>query len=505
MKRILVVDDEQHVVDHILRIVEREVPGEFLVAGTASSGRETLEKVPQVQPDIIVLDVRMPGLSGLDTIRELQRRGSTAAFVLSTAYERFDIAREALELGVTGYLLKPVGRDSLVQGLRNASLQLDRRMDAKRQEVDARERAKQIQGLAADAFLEGLMLGRKIDQGVQVQRTWLGIDKPWGLVGVAAFVSHPENGHRGLETVLQYKSSALCGPLVGNRCLVFMALNAAAEAPEAQRTLTDALRCDWGEDYPAGDLKMAFADPLPFEELNLGWPQALGRLLGRGPASEGTPRFASGGAFEEEEEFHAALLQGDPARVRMSFEKLLSPFEDAGVVSVADRYRIISFLGSALGRMVGLELLDEAVVHQGMDFDDLRQASGGAEFCLLARSRLPAITGALNQAQRWSPSLSGAMEYVRVHYGQPLTLDSVAEHVGLTPKRLSRYFIEELGQGFSDYLIDFRIAKAKVLLSLPGASIKQVSQECGYPDPNYFARLFKKVTGTTPSEFSAIL
>jgi len=81
----------------------------------------------------------------------------------------------------------------------------------------------------------------------------------------------------------------------------------------------------------------------------------------------------------------------------------------------------------------------------------------------------------------------------------------VADQVGVTPKRLSRMFIEELGQGFSDYLIDFRIEKAKVLLSLPGASIKQVAAECGYPDPNYFARLFKKVTGVTPTEFSTSL
>ena len=81
-------------------------------------------------------------------------------------------------------------------------------------------------------------------------------------------------------------------------------------------------------------------------------------------------------------------------------------------------------------------------------------------------------------------------------------VDLVAEAVGLSPKRLSRLFIEEVGVGFSDFLIDLRIEKAKGLLVLPGVTIKQVSAECGYPDPNYFARLFKKVTGLTPSEFS---
>lgn len=503
MKRVLVVDDEQHVVDHIVRIIEREVPLEFTVAGTAASGRETLEKVPVVQPDLIVMDVRMPGLSGIDTIRELQRRGSGAAFVLSTAYERFDIAREALELGITGYLLKPVAKEALVQGLRNAADQLDRRSEVIRREFDLREKDLQIRGFAVDAFLGGLMLGRTSDTGVNSLRRWLGIEKPWGLVAAAAFVHQPQAGRDALESVLQYKSQALCGPLVADRCLIFQALASPDEALGAEAELLEALRSDLGDDLHRGNIRLAFADPRPVDDLDRAWPQALGRLSGR--KADPTARFSSGGSFEEEEAFHSALLQGDADRVRFSFEALLAPFNDALAVPVVDRYRIISFLGSALGRLVGLGHLDETIAHQTMDFDDLRQAADGREFCLLARTRLPVITGALNRSQRWSVALSVAMEYIRQHYGQQLTLDAVAEAAGVTPKRLSRYFIEELGQGFSDYLIDFRIEKAKILLSLPGASIKQVSKECGYPDPNYFARLFKKVAGTTPSDFSSIL
>jgi two-component system response regulator YesN len=59
-----------------------------------------------------------------------------------------------------------------------------------------------------------------------------------------------------------------------------------------------------------------------------------------------------------------------------------------------------------------------------------------------------------------------------------------------------------MGKGFSDFLIDHRIEKAKELLLEPGASIKQVSVACGYADPNYFSRLFKKVTGLTPTAFA---
>jgi two-component system response regulator YesN len=92
---------------------------------------------------------------------------------------------------------------------------------------------------------------------------------------------------------------------------------------------------------------------------------------------------------------------------------------------------------------------------------------------------------------------------VRENYGKQMSLEATAYALGISPNRLSRIFSEETGKGFSDYLIEYRIGKAKELLLQPGASIKQVSISCGYPDPNYFSRLFKKVTGLTPTTFSS--
>ena len=84
-----------------------------------------------------------------------------------------------------------------------------------------------------------------------------------------------------------------------------------------------------------------------------------------------------------------------------------------------------------------------------------------------------------------------------------ISLESAAAEVPLSPGRLSRLFVEETGRGFSDFLTEIRIERAKELLVEPGASVKLVSAACGYPDPNYFARLFKKATGYTPSAFAS--
>ena len=503
MKRVLVVDDERPVVDHIVRLIDHELAGEFSVTATAGSGREALEKAPLVRPDIIVMDVRMPGLSGLDTIRELQKRGSGAAFILSTAYERFDIAREALELGITGYLLKPVVKDTLVQALRNAAAQIDRRSELELKEFDFREKDRQVRGFVEHAFLASLMLGRSSGDDISALRSWLGLDKPWGLVAAAAFLHRPQEVRRTLEATLLYKSEALCGPMVSDRCLIFLSLSEPSEADEAERALMEVLRGPLADDLVHGALRIGFADPRPLDELASSWPEALGRLSGRKSEPGLRSRFASGRAFEAEGEFQEALAQGDPERLRTALDALLAPWEGAEVVAVWERYRVVALLGSALGRLVGLGLLDESSAQQWMDFDDLCQAPVGRDFCALARLRLPVLAGAAARSRRGSVWVAGALEFIRENYTGAITLDSTAAYVGLSPKRLSRLFIEELGQGFSDYLIDFRIEKAKKLLALPGMTVKQVSTDCGYPDPNYFARLFKKVTGVTPSEFAA--
>lgn len=500
MKRLLVVDDEKHVVDHIVRTVERELEGEFLVVAVASSGREALEKVPLVRPDIIVMDVRMPGLSGLDTVRELKRRGESAAFVLSTAYERFDIARDALELGITGYLLKPVVKEKLAQALRTAGELVDQRREAELRDAAFRERDDEVKALVAEAFLANLMVGRSSEALDRALTSWWGVVKPWAVVVAVALGGRSAELHQALEALLLYKTEALCGPLVGGRCLVFVPLSS-AEGPEVD-ALVSVVKAGLSEAWASGTIRLGFSDPRPRDHQEGAWAQALGRLAGRRAEAE---RPGGGAHFEAEEDFHAALLKGDSDRVKNTLEGLLEPLEPLTDVPVPDRYRIIMLVGSALTRLVGLGYLDEASARHWMDFDDLRNAEGGREFCLLARSRLPVITGALALGRHRSVWVTGALEYVRQNYSHPLTLESAADHVGLSPKKLSRLFIDEVGQGFSDYLIDFRIEKAKVLLSLPGTSIKQVSVECGYADPNYFSRLFKKVTGFTPSDFAADL
>jgi len=502
MKRVMVVDDERPVVDGIVRTIRSGLEKDFEVAATASSGREALEKAAEMPLDIVIMDVRMPGLTGLETIRELKRRGTRAVFVLSTAYERFDIVRDALELGVAGYLLKPVVADKLSQALMTASQWIDRQREQERLEFVAQEKELEVRGLIVATFLSTLMLGQSSAAPLKALRDWLGVDDAWGLMAVASMGPHGTEAHARLEEALHFKTRAFCGPLLGERCAILVPLASRERAQEFRALIQEIVDSVFQGLNTIHKLRVGFSGPRPLEELPAAWVEALSDLAHqtKGPVTPG--RLCLGVDQKDESSFWNALEAGSSDSARNAFEALLEPLEPLPEVPLQERYRVIALLASSVLWLRQRGRLDEEMAWHWLDFDELRMAPNGKEFCLVARSRLPVLLGAVTKSKEHSPLLGRALDVIHKAYGEALTLESLAGTLRLSPKRLSRLFVEEMGQGFSEYLINYRLEKAKILLTFAGASIKQVSAECGYPDPNYFARLFKKMTGQTPTEFS---
>ncbi|HCM25104.1 MAG TPA: hypothetical protein DIC34_00910 [Treponema sp.] len=526
MKRILVVDDERPVVDGIALIVGRDLAADFEVVGTASSGKEAIERAPALTPDIVLMDVRMPGISGLDAIRELRRRGSDAAFVLVTAYERFDIAREAVELGVLGYLLKPVARDDLARTLHAASAYLDRLRDLERREVEHREGEARLRGFVESAYLARIMLGEDAP-GQAEAREVLGIEEPWACVLAAAFMpaetaDAPGSGVRAsylkFRELLRYRSNALVGPLVAGVCPAIVVGRDAAATATRLAELAEVLDRALGAERARGELRLGCGGPRPIAEASGAWEEALADLsapgLPRNPAPDSARDTArdlaptgdenrSRRPFEDDEEFLASFRESSPARAVLALERILAPLIANDAVPGPEAGRIASLLAAAARTQARRGSLDPVVARSFLDAGILRAGTEGALFRFEVRARFARLAASIGSESRHSPPLGRAIAWARERYGKMIGLESCAEAVGISPNRLSRLFVEETGKGFSDFLIDFRMEKAREMLLEPGWSIKEVSAACGYPDPNYFSRLFKKVTGLTPSAYAA--
>jgi two-component system, response regulator YesN len=512
--RILVVDDERPVVEGISHIVRRDLSGEFEVVGSASTGRDAIERAAVLSPDLVLMDVRMPGISGLDAIREMRKRGSTAYVILITAYERFDIAREAVELGVLDYLLKPVSKDALALSLRQAAGLIERKGELERREIEHREKEEGMRAFAEAAFMQSLMLGERSASEAERYRAALGIPETLALIAAASFVPPPgaldheaeaRAAYEGLRATLRYKTRAIAGPRVSGICVLFLPVRDEREGAQAAAVLRATIEASHRAELDRGRLRLGFGGVRPLAEAALSWSEALADLLGGTVGEAGakaTPSLQSE-SYVDDEDFLESLYRSSPERAALALERIMEPLRPLAIVPPADRYRVASLFGQALRELRRRELLSGPEAAGAMDLEDIASASSGAALDLAARSRFSALAAACARAPGRSTPVDAAVAAIAEGFGRPITLESVADALDLSPGKLSRLFALETGKGFSDFLIEYRIEKAKEMLLLPGAAIKQVSVACGYPDPNYFSRLFKKVTGMTPSAFSS--
>ncbi|MDQ7795383.1 MAG: response regulator [Spirochaetia bacterium] len=541
MKRVLVVDDEMPIVNGLLLLFKRYFQTEYTVVGVAQSGREAIEKAKELAPDIILMDVQMPGITGLDAIRELSRQKSATAFILVTAYERFDIAREALSMGVCDYLLKPVSRERLEIALRVASDYLDRSRLFDKRELEFRDRQQRLVPLIRTAFFCSVRWQQELRKNLGLVKEMLKINEDAGVLGIASF--SPMDGNAGALyerfcSLIQYKTVVLVGPLEDNRyCAWFLPMKKAALESESIAAseisaFLEILRGAFSSELATGEIVLAHGQPEILENLERSWSAAVQVFAGstlipkKGSDIAGISA-AVGSAIvqpqvnleiqlSEWEKNHAScaldaqfseeIMEGQYAMAGQALEKMLMQIECSHTAARDSLFRIIAALSFAALKLAGGGILSEQVYREFMDFSDIEQLWNQAACHLFAakvRERFASLQKYAVAAGSHSPFVVRAIQYIENHYQEPITLESAAEAIGISAGHLTRLMSDELKKGFARTLIDYRLQKAKEMLKKPNVSVRDVSRLCGYSDANYFARLFRRMTGVSPSKYSA--
>ncbi|MBN1518500.1 MAG: response regulator [Spirochaetales bacterium] len=508
MMRVLVVDDEQPVVDGLCHLIGKDESGDFQVVGQARSGREAVDKARALSPDIMLLDVNMPGLSGLDAAREIRKRGDMPVFILVTAYERFDIALEAVQLGIVDYLLKPVQKSKLAEALAKAADLVRKRAESERGELERREAEDRLLPLARHGVLRALMMGEGTGPAFADALGQVGWTAPWCLAAVLSFQppagctdrdDWARSAYGQAASLIEYKAGAMLGPLSGTLCAALAPLSGLADAGRAEAVVSDAL----APVLDSGRVRLAFGPPELVAEASESYRVALSLLSGDGasvrPAEDGPEPGA--GSWDFEADFLDGLRAGSVEKARLALESVLPP---AGVpVGSALRSRLAGALSVAYADLARRGLMDDASALAALDLGGVAGAADTAALAAAVRTRFAELGAAATRGPRRSRAVAAALDYITANFSSPLSLESTASAAGVSPGHLSRLFTDELGMGFTDYLIDARIRRARELLSEPGASVKEVSMACGYSDPNYFSRLFKKVCGLSPTAYAA--
>ena len=494
MYKIMIVDDEEPVLDSYAYMV-RKGSDEFTVSSMASSGLEAISQAHHEPPDIVFMDIGMPGIDGLDTIKELQRSYPEMLFILSTAYERFDLAKKAIPLGVFEYLVKPISRKRFLETLEKARLYLDEQRSLKASRLDGAKQSADTRGWDEKNFL--LLI------------TWKALSETeW-------------EGYRQLLCIESDRGSVLMVGISGVD-------QAAADEFYSRFAARLSRRYQLFSSAYLGKLLLFLPGEMKREELLTFTDEQLRQLRPEGCRV----RAGLGGVYGYNEFFRScgeAMAEiGDEddqegdAEERQTLTELRRLVSRAeGIDDVLPRLGIYSdqVFGScsfavAKGRMIALFTLF---------LEDLNRNHGG-EKPPRQLFDVPNEITALSSRQEWDawsgralrriieaeqlfreeqlPAVLGrAMYYIRGNFEKPLQLTDVAQFCGVSAGYLSRLFSEQLRLSFVDYLTSVRIKVAEGLLLENRLPVKEIAFAVGYQDPNYFSRIFRKQKGIAPTSY----
>lgn len=125
MYKIMLADDEGIVIDSLKFIIGKEFGGKCIVE-YAKTGRSVIELAEKFRPDIAIMDIQMPGINGIEAMKEIRKNNANVLFIVMSAYDKFDYAKEAIKLGVLEYITKPMERTKIVSALKKEWNELTR-------------------------------------------------------------------------------------------------------------------------------------------------------------------------------------------------------------------------------------------------------------------------------------------------------------------------------------------------------------------------------------------
>ena len=525
MYRILIADDEGIMVESLREIISREY-GEKVEIATAKSGRTAIEQAESFHPDIVFMDIQMPGINGIAAIREIRSFNSSCLFYVISAYDKFDYAKDAISLGVEKYIMKPVSRSLILQTVQSAMQKVDRIRERRSDQLKIQEKLETIIPVVENGFVTGMLLSDDM-QDEEYYRQLLEIREKEAYVEVIRFgeeetedgpLSPVESRVKAQENYLQIRSviksfqRCIIGPVMSDRIVLVV--------PHEDETLTYDERIEAINNMRAllirlsEMLSMRFRAGIGricrFADLRMSYQEAVNALRDSRARVVHIEDISAHGVYEDdypielERDAFTALARGDVAVVR---EKI-GEFCDWMVRHDPNDLDSMRLKALEIVLRSEHEAFNAGSVNYAFDFrkDYLTQIIGlksAQEIRNWFLDHMTSVTGTIhNQAEEKDEStVSRACKYIQENFRRELSLDDVSKEVNVSPYYFSKLFKEEIGENFIDYLTSLRIRNAKELLGRPVLTIREAGLQSGYADPNYFSPIFKKQTGMTPREY----
>ena len=174
MYKIMLADDEGIVIDSLKFILEKEF-GDDIEIQFAKTGRNVIELAEHFRPDIAVMDIQMPGINGIDAMREIRNTNENVIFIVMSAYDKFDYAQEAMKLGAIEYITKPMDRDKMLAAVKSAMSLVSDMKDRRSNDLLVREKLETVVPILENGLIYNILFQEHFEEYIENYKNMLDI------------------------------------------------------------------------------------------------------------------------------------------------------------------------------------------------------------------------------------------------------------------------------------------------------------------------------------------
>ncbi len=526
MYKIMLADDEGIVIDSLKYIIEKEF-GDACTVEYAKTGRNVIELAERFRPDIAVMDIHMPGISGIEAMKEIRKSNSNVIFIVMSAYDKFDYAKEAINLGVLEYLTKPMNREKITQVLQKAMEQIDMERAKRSNDLLVREKLETVVPIIENGLIYNILLQECFEEDVENYKNLLGIEENYGYMITVVFGEEQkgsymtnavgssvrlQNHYKEVRELIKEYFPGIVGSLMANKIPVMipyaeqkMDYNERIELIEKARELVRKMkkRLETSFRIGIGSVK-SLHNQLESYNASL---NALMNTTGSVAHAEDLPlacEYEDNYPIDLEKELFEAISKGDMNNTLTYTTRFFDWMCENYPNNHMDvRLKVLEFalwaehLAYENGGMIYQFQARTDYLPVLMELQDM----DGMKRWFTDKMSDACRNVATKRGERSTSVVEKAKEYIGSRYHKDVSLDDVSREVNISPYYFSKIFKEETGVNFIEYLTNIRMEKAKELLKDTEYSMKEICSMVGYSDPNYFSRSFKKNVGVTPTEY----
>lgn len=505
MVKAVVFDDEYIVTEGLRQMIDWTSFG-IELAGSAADGLSALELFRELKPQIVFTDIRMPGMDGLQLIEHIMREEPGTYCVVFSGFNEFEYVKRAIKLGVIDYLEKPI----TIQSIEKALERVQEHMKEQREKQALQQQLEQTkQEMLEKATLDLLLLGEAaVDKW---KRAFSGNKRDIAAVTVASCQQ---------ELQLFVRSVSTSGMSTYPEAYAF---NEAADII--------AFPVHYGEEK----LVLFIHFNRPSEQI---WQQLQQQPFAIGMGNTYPSLDGAAASYREAQKAlhtarflnHSGLMHYSATEMHAAESRALASRVAAIILSIRTGNKrqlidqVYEFVGWMKQEKLDLRTTEQQmlkIIYLALDAFPEQQAElpykgSGRNLPHVELSRQIASGNVFQWFCEQMEQIAGidqepaadikhapiakAKAYIEANYMKELSLNEVAEHVGLTPAYLSVLFKEVVGESYNKFLTRYRMELAKVLLQ-KGMKVNEVSESVGYHTYRHFSEVFKKFTGQTPGQF----